>query len=74
MESADHGLGVVSPVGLEPTTHSLKGCRSNRLSYGPAQGLNYTRSGLFFAMADFSDRTMSHFVASNSIQLPQGYH
>lgn len=25
----------VSPVGLEPTTHSLKGCRSNRLSYGP---------------------------------------
>ena len=27
---------IVSPVGLEPTTHSLKGCRSNRLSYGPS--------------------------------------
>lgn len=26
---------LVSPPGLEPGTHSLKGCRSNRLSYGP---------------------------------------
>lgn len=25
----------VGPPGLEPGTHSLKGCRSNRLSYGP---------------------------------------
>ena len=27
----------VSPLGLEPRTHSLKGCRSNRLSYGPSR-------------------------------------
>jgi hypothetical protein len=26
---------LVGPPGLEPGTHSLKGCRSNRLSYGP---------------------------------------
>lgn len=32
----------VSPPGLEPGTHSLKGCRSNRLSYGPIQNRNYT--------------------------------
>ncbi len=23
------------PLGFEPRTHSLKGCRSNQLSYGP---------------------------------------
>ena len=35
----------VSPPGLEPGTHSLKGCRSNQLSYGPSFGLeNYTSS------------------------------
>ena len=35
----------MSPPGLEPGTRSLKGCRSNRLSYGPtslAMTANYT--------------------------------
>lgn len=29
---------VEGPLGFEPRTHSLKGCRSNQLSYGPVMG------------------------------------
>ena len=34
-KKTDKSTKSVSPLGLEPRTHSLKGCRSNRLSYGP---------------------------------------
>ena len=40
-KKTDKSTKSVSPLGLEPRTHSLKGCRSNRLSYGPTVNFPY---------------------------------